>query len=344
MSDGLRERAADWKSRGSTFSWSPGDGAAPVEIFHVESGDSSNPTLLLVHGFPTCSVDWLDLVELLSDDFRVCALDFPGYGFSDKPLGWGYSLPRDAALLDYYLAEVVGVSAATVMAHDRGTSVSMLHTINSVAGSTATSVEHLVLTNGNIYLPLSNLTDFQRLVLDPASAPKVLEIMTPELLAAGMGDLTFWPSRRPGDPEVDALTDTFAHNDGIKVLHETIQYLVERADSETAWLEALAATDVPTTVIWGMNDPVSPVRVPSYAWNNFFMLKPGANRFYLIPDASHYVQNDRPDAVVATLRHSFDPASDTKPGPITGESRSPVLIDVSRPKIPAGTDVIRGAT
>jgi pimeloyl-ACP methyl ester carboxylesterase len=312
-----------------------------VEVFHRESGDQTNPTVLLVHGFPTCSVDWIDLAEHLSEDFYVCALDFPGYGFSDKPLGWGYSLVRDAALLDHYLAEVVGAGSAVVVSHDRGTSVSLLHTINAAAGRTATQVEHLVLTNGNIYLPLSNLTDFQRLVLDPATASSVLAIMTPQLLAEGMGQLTFSPPRTAGDEEVEALTATFAHDDGVKVLHETIQYLVERADHETDWLESLATITVPTTVIWGMNDPVSPVRVATYAWDNFLMLKPGRNRLYLVPDANHYIQNDRADALALALRHTLAADSDGAPGPIGPELRSPVLIDTSRAAIPAGAEVLR---
>jgi pimeloyl-ACP methyl ester carboxylesterase len=338
-------RAEEWRGRGSYFTWSPPDGqASPVEIFHVEAGDAAGPALLLVHGFPTCSVDWVDLAALLSDDFYVCALDFPGYGFSDKPPGWGYSLVRDAALLDHYLGDVLGVGSAVVLAHDRGTSVSLLHTIEAAAGRTSTHVEHLVLTNGNIYLPLSNLTDFQRLVLDPSTAPGILELMTPALLALGMGTLTFTPPRGAGDPEIDALAETFAHADGLRVLHETIQYLVERAEHETTWLEALAGTDVPTTVIWGMNDPVSPVRVAAYAWDSFLMLKPGANRFYLVPGANHYVQNDRPDAVAAALRHALDPASATVPGPIDPAPGAPVLVDRSRSRIPSGTDVLSGAT
>jgi pimeloyl-ACP methyl ester carboxylesterase len=220
--------------------------------------------------------------------------------------------------------------------------VSLLHTINAAAGRTATRVEHLMLTNGNIYLPLSNLTDFQRLVLDPATAPNVLEVITPALLAQGMGQLTFSPPRAAGDPEVDALEATFAHNDGVKVLHETIQYLVERAEHESEWLEALAATDVPTTVIWGMNDPVSPMRVATHAWHNFLMLKPGSNQLYLVPDANHYLQNDRPDALASLVRHALDPELDPLPGAIGAAPGAPVLVDRSRPAMPRGSDVLGG--
>jgi pimeloyl-ACP methyl ester carboxylesterase len=336
-------RAQAWRDRGDYFSWAPADGTAPpVDIFHVEGGNPDNPTVLLVHGFPTCSVDWLDVGILLSDRYHVCAIDFPGYGFSSKPAGWGYSLVRDAELLDHYLAEVMGKQSAVVIAHDRGTSVSLLHTINAAAGKTKTTVDHLVLTNGNIYLPLSNLTDFQRLALDPESWPAVKEVMTPAMLAVGMGTLTFSPPRGAGDPEVDALEATFAHNDGVQILNETIQYLVERAEHETDWLEAMGMLETPLSIIWGMNDPVSPPRVALHAWDDFFMFKPGRNRIYLVPDANHYVQNDRPDAVVATLAHTLDPATDPAPGPIAPEAGAPVLVDSSRERMPKGTDVLGG--
>src|SRR5689334_11328277 len=88
-------RADAWRAKGKHFSWSPRTGnASEVEVFHVELGDVGAPAFVLVHGFPTSSIDWFDLAELLSSRYRVCALDFPGFGFSDKPLGWGYSLAR----------------------------------------------------------------------------------------------------------------------------------------------------------------------------------------------------------------------------------------------------------
>ena len=69
----------------------------------------------------------------------------------------------------------------------------------------------------------------------------------------------FTPPRAPDDPGVRALAATFAHDDGIAVLNETIQYLLERSVDETAWLRSLAATAVPVTLIWGVYDTVAPI-------------------------------------------------------------------------------------
>ena len=139
-------RADDWKSRGGYFPWRPAQGdASPVEIFHVEMGDPGAPALLLIHGWPTSSIDWFEVAGQLSGRFRVCALDFPGYGFSDKPPGWGYSLARDEELIEFYLSEIIGAQAAAVVAHDRGDSVALVHATRCAEGRSATRLKHLVL-------------------------------------------------------------------------------------------------------------------------------------------------------------------------------------------------------
>jgi pimeloyl-ACP methyl ester carboxylesterase len=293
--------------------------------------------LSLVHGFPTCSIDWFEVAEQLSARFRVCALDFPGYGFSDKPRGWGYSLRRDAELLDHYLAEVVGAESVVMVAHDRGDSVALIHAANASEGRARAGLEHLALSNANIFLPLSSLTDAQRLMLHN---PELLEQITPDLLAAGMGAVTFTPPRGPDDPEVMALAATFAHEDGVAVLHETIQYLVERSVDEQSWLRSLAATPLPTTVIWGMYDSVSPIRVATHVWHEQLMFKPGRNTLYLIPAANHYVQNDRPAAFVQCLLHALDSTDDPAPGALDDAPDAPVLVDRSRSELPDAAQVI----
>jgi len=331
-------RAETWREQGSSFTWRPSSGAAAeVEVFHVELGDPSAPALVLVHGFPTSSVDWIDVAERLSDRFRVCAMDFPGFGFSDKPLGWGYSLDRDAEVLEHYVSEVLGLESMVMLAHDRGSSVAMIH---ATGVESRVALEHLFVTNGNIFLPLSTLTQFQRLILDPATGPSILAQAPPEQLAAGMGQTTFTPPRAADDPEVEALTTIFSHGNGMPVLHETIQYLVERAERETTWLEALAASDVPTTFVWGVYDTVAPPRVVSYVWNRYMMTKPGRNALYFVPEANHYLQNDRPDELVEVVLHALDPPEGAEPGALAARPGAPLLVDRSRAKLPSSTDLL----
>jgi pimeloyl-ACP methyl ester carboxylesterase len=335
-------RADDWRDRGGYFTWRPTEGVASVRIFHVEMGDNpAAPVLLLIHGWPTSSIDWYPVASQLSARFRVCALDFPGYGFSDKPLGWGYSLSRDEELIEFYLAQVIHADECVIVAHDRGDSVALLHAARCAEGRSATRLDHLVLSNGNIFLPLSNLTGAQRRILDPQSGPQIAAVLTASALAEGMGATTFTPPRTAGDPEVEALTVTFGHDNGTQVLHETIQYLVERSKDEQTWLTGLAAAPFPVTVVWGLYDTVSPPRVASYVWNEYLMLRPGASRLYFVPDANHYLQADRPEAFVQVLFHALEPGADLRPGALGPQPGAPLLVDSSRPRLPAARDLLR---
>src|SRR5262249_11038403 len=150
------------------FTWRVGAGEPDPgerQIFHAEFGDRDAPVLLLVHGFPTSSIDWYDVAPRLAEDRRVCVLDFPGFGFSDKPKGERYTVDDHSLLLDHYLHEIVGAARGAVVAHDRGDSVALRFALRCMSGESTFEITNLVLSNGNMFLPLSNLTTFQRLVL-----------------------------------------------------------------------------------------------------------------------------------------------------------------------------------
>ena len=341
----LDGRAREWLDAGSFFEWVPSEPLQQVSklsIFHREFGDPDAPILALLHGFPTSSIDWYDVVGALSEEHRVCVLDFPGFGFSDKPAGEGYTLRRDCELVDHYLQEVLGARTGAIVAHDRGDSVALAFAARCASGDTAFELSHLVLSNGNLFLPLSNLNPFQRLVLDPSSAPEVLAAVTPDALATGLGENTFTPPRSLQDPAIAALAQTFEFNDGLAVIHDTIQYLVERSEREEDWLEALARSDVPTTVIWGLYDVVSPLRVAAHVWNAYLAAEPGANELWLLPRANHYLQHDQPREFAEVVSRALSGSSPDAPGPLSAEPDAPILVDRSRAKLPSAKDVLAG--
>ena len=238
---------------------------------------------------------------------------------------------------------MLGAARGTVVAHDRGDSVALAFLARGVAGASSFEITNLILSNANIFLPLSNLTDFQRQVLDPATWPAVREVLTPEMLAVGLGDATFTPKRGLDDPAVRALADTFGVNDGVRVLHDTIQYLVQRSEHETEWLDILSRSPTPTTLVWGLYDTVSPLRVANYVWLNHLVHKPGHNTFWVLPRANHYLQHDQPEpfaAIVAAVTSGA--AVDLEPGPLTDEPGAPLFVDRSRPALRTASDVLAG--
>jgi pimeloyl-ACP methyl ester carboxylesterase len=59
---------------------------------------------------------------------------------------------------------------------------------------------------------------------------------------------------------------------------------------------------VNTTLIWGLHDNVSPVRVANYVWQEFLRGKPGLNRYWILPTADHYLQCDAPAQLAHVVR------------------------------------------
>jgi pimeloyl-ACP methyl ester carboxylesterase len=297
---------AEWQRDATELRWrstTAANGGQEVGIFSRRCGTPGAPPLVLVHGFPTSSIDYFALAGDLGFDFDIYVLDFPGYGLSDKPPEpYVYSLYDDARLLVYAITEVWNLAGFRILTHDRGSSVGMIAVSMLAAQDPPIVPLDLIVTNANIYLPLSNLTVYQTALLDPATGRATAAATTPETLAAGMGASTFMPRRTLDDPEIAALAKCFAHNDGIRVLPDTIQYLHERAADETSWLEALSKSDVNTTVVWGLHDNVAPLRVPNHIWQAYLKDKPGRNRYWVVPGADHYIQCDAPGELAQIVR------------------------------------------
>lgn len=325
---------AEWQRGATELRWrstTAANGAKEVSVFSRRCGTPGAPPLVLVHGFPTSSIDYFALAAELSSDFDIYLLDFPGYGLSDKPSGsYVYSLYDDARLLIHAITEVWNLTGFRMLTHDRGSSVGMIAVNMLSALDTPIIPVDLILTNANIYLPLSNLTVFQTALLDPATGRGTAAATTPEMLAAGMGASTFMPRRTLDDPEIAALAKCFAHNDGVRVLPDTIQYLHERAADETSWLEALSKSHVNTTLVWGVHDNVAPLRVPNHIWQAYLKDKPGRNRYWVVPGADHYLQCDAPAQLAQIVRLTAQ-GDDIPLQTLGNEPDGAVLVDQSAP-------------
>lgn len=327
--------AESWRAGGQYFSWTstlPENGGRPVQVFYTCIGDTSKPVILMLHGFPTSSLDFRGLAADLQPDYRTCTLDFPGYGVSDKPANYRYTLADDAALVWQFVTKVVPLREFVLLSHDRGDSVALnLLQLYQAATTPPFRITHQFLTNGNMYLPLANLTDFQKRMLDPATAPLAARSVTPALLAVGLGQSNYTPPLKADDAEVRALAAQFGYQDGIAVIPATIQYLNERKEREVAFLEALGKSSVPATLMWGVHDLVSPVRVADYVFTTALKPRRASSAFWLMPCGHHYVQHDQPADMARLIRFTLTrQASGTSrqqaPFNLTTEACAPVLV------------------
>jgi pimeloyl-ACP methyl ester carboxylesterase len=137
-------------------------------------GTPGAPAPVCVHGFPTSSIDYFALTRELGSEFEIFLLDFPGYGFSDKPPApYRYSLYDDARLLLHAITRVWMLERYVMLTHDRGSSVGMIALSMLAAEDPSSLPGEVILTNANIYLPLANLTAFQTALLEQRGTRRV---------------------------------------------------------------------------------------------------------------------------------------------------------------------------
>lgn len=298
--------ALAWCQTGEYFSWKStlpinADFSA-LNIFHICQGNPGNPAILLIHGYPTSSFDYAPLFDQLSDEFYVCALDTPGYGFSDKPMdGFDYSIFDDAKLVDYYIREIAGLDDFILLTHDKGDSVGLaLLQIYQAYDEKPYTIRHHFITNGNIYLPLAQLTTAQKGLLNPVLGPLLSSILPGDRFAQGLSESTF--AVPLPQSEIDSYASIFDYQDGTKVQHEIIEYLNERTENEVDWLKTLSKSDIPITLIWGELDAIAPVAVPDYVWFNDLQDRETPAAYWRIPCANHYLQVDVTDLIANIIR------------------------------------------
>lgn len=118
-----------------------------IDIFYREAGDSKNPSMLLLHGFPTSSVMFKNLMIALSDRFHLVAPDYPGFGFSAFPdkNDFEYSFSNISAYINKF-TDALNLRSFTIYLHDYGCPVGLRLCVNHPE-----KIERIIVQNGNAY-------------------------------------------------------------------------------------------------------------------------------------------------------------------------------------------------
>lgn len=97
-----------------------------VDIFYREAGDPKNPAVLLLHGFPTSSLMFKNLMVALADRYYLIAPDFPGFGFSDFPptANFEYTFKNISEYIQH-LINNIGLSSYFIYLHDYGCAIGL---------------------------------------------------------------------------------------------------------------------------------------------------------------------------------------------------------------------------
>lgn len=254
-------------------------------------------TLLFLHGFPSSSRDFHLTLPRFAERYEVIAHDHVGFGLSDKPEHFTYSLV-DQADVALGLWRALGVTKGHLIAHDYGTSVATELLARRARDLLPITVESVTFSNGSVHFELAELTPSQRLLKSPLG-PVFSRIASKRVFVAQL-------RRILGDPnsisteELDAMFEGMVHGHGRARLPALAGYMDERARMRARWIGPLASLDVPVHVLWGRRDPVA---VPAIA-ERLAAEIPGASLTWL--DAlGHYPMLEAPnvwaDAALAFL-------------------------------------------
>ena len=254
------------------------------------------PPMLVLHGFPTNSYDYLTVLDALAAKRRVILPDFVGFGLSAKP-DHRYSI-RGAADTIEGVAAALGLGEVDLLSHDMGDSVAGELLARDLDGQLAFSVHRRVLTNGSIYLDLAQLTAGQQLLLSlPDEALQIPdEARYTESLAA-----TCAPAHRPSDEELASQWELLTHNGGESLLPRTIRYIEDRRAEERRYTGAIETHPSPLGIVWGELDPIAVHAMT----DRLLEVRPDATRTTLT-GVGHYPMVEAPERFAAAVLTSFD--------------------------------------
>jgi len=247
---------AAWERFGERVPIGP-DGAGVWVARFAADRAVGNPPLLVLHGFPTCSYDWVRVLPALRSERDVVLFDFLGFGLSDKPdVRYGLRLHADTAEA---VARHLGLTEVDLLTHDMGDSVGGELLRRDLDGTLTFAVRRRALSNGSIYLDLAQLTDGQNVLLSLPDA--VAPIIGADGGAAFRKALaaTLAPGTQAPAGELEVLGALAAREGGLPLMPRTIRYMEDRRAEERRFTGAIEQHPSPLAVVWGEQDPIAVV-------------------------------------------------------------------------------------
>ena len=297
---------------------------ADVEIAYREAGPLGAPVLLLLHGFPTSSHMFRNLIPLLSDRFHLIAPDYPGFGYSSTPSpgAFTYTFDHLADIMEAFV-DAMGLKRYGLYLQDFGGPVGF-----RLACRRPEHVSSLVIQNANAYT--DGITDSLRdVVLRHHTEPT-------EESAAQIRSLFELPQTRrrflDGEPDTALVSpDSWQHaqwgmdRPGNKLIQFTLQ-----ADYGSnivrypEWHAYFRAYQPPAVVVWGRRDPVYALR-GALAYGQDLKLV----ETHLL-DAGHFALETHAAEIATLIREFYAPIMPTTITPPRARDRP----TIARPVLP----------
>ncbi|MEH2117761.1 alpha/beta fold hydrolase [Nostoc sp.] len=265
-----------------------------LDIFYREAGSRDHPTILLLHGFPTSSHMFRNLIPALADKFHLVAPDYPGYGNSSMPTvnEFDYTFDRLAEIVEKFIA-AINLKKYSLYVMDYGAPIGY-----RIAAKYPERVQSLIVQNGNAYE--EGLREFWEPIKaywqerSPENAEKLkylftleatkwqytngvrnLEVISPDTWTVDQHFLD-----RPGNEEIQlALFYSYGTNPPLY----------------PQWQEYFRQYQPPTLIVWGKNDYIFPAD-GAYPYQRDLK----DVKFHLL-DTGHFALEEDGDAIAAHI-------------------------------------------
>jgi len=264
-----------------------------IHCFH-QPGEG--PLLLLLHGFPTCSYDWRELIAL-EPGRAILAFDFLGFGLSDKPRDHDYPLAWQADLTEE-LVRRHGGGPVHLVAHDMGTSVATELLARDIEGRLGIELATAVLFDGSVIIERASLTPGQKLLRSPLG-PLLAQLSSSAFFRHQLGSVFGKEHQMSAEEGADQWA-LMRFKGGSRIAHKLIGYTFERTRHAERWHGAVRDWPGPLSLVWGLQDPVATTNV----LDGLRDLRPKAPVFEL-PDLAHYPQIEAPAAFHSALTQAL---------------------------------------
>ena len=262
------------------------DGAGP-RVHYVDEGKGR--AVVMFHGNPTWSFLYRKVIDELEDDFRCIAMDYPGFGLSERPSGYGYTAAEHASVVGK-LVDHLDLEGFIVVGQDWGGPIGM-----TIALERANRVAGMVFANTWYWPAQGSLNTFSVVMSSPPLQWLILQrnsfvnFIMPRSVSTPMKPDVF-KTYQDAQPTPEARRGVAEFPKQIRKARPMLERLAAEAPR--------ALADKPVELVWAMKDPAFGNPAVLARWRRDF---PTAN-LTQVPDANHYIQEDAPGAVAAAVR------------------------------------------
>ncbi len=227
-----------------------------LSIFYREAGLPSHPTIVLLHGFPSSSHMYRDLIPKLSNQYHVIAADMPGFGYSSQPPidEFDYSFDHLAEVMDGFL-ETIGVDKYSIYIQDYGSPVGFRLFLKH-----PDRIQAIITQNGNAYV--EGLSSFWAESIEPYWNEKSVENekKVRDLLTFDVTKFQYTEGFRKSEfvnPDSYFFDQITLDRPGNQEIQLALFYDYRKNIQQyPVWHEALKKHKPPVLAVWGKNDPI----------------------------------------------------------------------------------------